>query len=66
MEQSRYAIAQQLLDVPRREISEIAAMLEYADASAFGRTFKRWSGGVPPSTWRVRRKAAPPGSIDRR
>jgi AraC-like DNA-binding protein len=66
VEQGRYAIAQQLLEVPAREISEIAAMLEYADSSAFGRAFKRWSGGVPPSAWRARRNATRPGSIDRR
>jgi AraC-like DNA-binding protein len=58
VEQSRYAIAQQLLEDSARDISEIAAVLDYADASAFGRAFKRWSGGATPSAWRAKRSAA--------
>lgn len=58
VEQSRYAVAQQLLGDTTRDIGEIAATLDYADASAFGRAFRRWSGGTTPSAWRAKRSAA--------
>jgi AraC-like DNA-binding protein len=35
------------------EVSEIAAALDYADASAFTRAFRRWSG-TTPAAWRAR------------
>jgi AraC-like DNA-binding protein len=57
VDQGRYAIAQQMLEDSARDVGEIAAALDYADASAFGRAFRRWSGGTAPSAWRAQRKA---------
>jgi AraC-like DNA-binding protein len=36
------------------EVVRIAAMLDYADASAFTRAFRRWSG-TTPAHWRSTR-----------
>ena len=36
------------------EVRQIAAALDYADASAFTRAFRRWSG-TTPARWRARR-----------
>jgi AraC-like DNA-binding protein len=36
-------------------VVEIAAVLDYADAAAFTRAFRRWSG-TTPSAWRVERR----------
>jgi AraC-like DNA-binding protein len=47
----RYEIARQLLDDSRMPVSQIALTLHYADASAFTRAFKRWSG-TTPAQWR--------------
>ena len=51
-DQARYEIAQQLLETSELEIIQIAETLDYADASAFTRAFRRWSG-ITPSTWRA-------------
>jgi len=50
-DEARYGIAQQLLENSELEITQIAAALGYADASAFCRAFRRWSG-ITPNTWR--------------
>ena len=57
VDEGRYAIAQQMLEDSARDVSEIAALLNYADASAFTRAFRRWSG-TTPAAWRAKRKAA--------
>ena len=49
----RYEIARQLLDNTHLDMSQIAATLDYADASAFTRAFRRWSG-TTPTAWRSR------------
>jgi AraC-like DNA-binding protein len=36
------------------DVSQIAEMLDYAEASAFTRAFKRWSG-TTPARWRSER-----------
>jgi len=38
------------------KVSQIAAMLDYADASAFTRAFRRWSD-TTPARWRATRDA---------
>lgn len=54
----RYAIARQYLAESSMPISRIAAVLTYADVSAFSRAFKRWSG-MTPAEWRSRNAASP-------
>lgn len=52
IEEARYDVARQLLRDTSLPITDVAASLEYADAAAFTRAFKRWSG-VSPGTWRA-------------
>jgi AraC-like DNA-binding protein len=40
------------------EVGQIAAALDYADASAFTRAFRRWSG-TTPGQWRAGRLNRP-------
>jgi AraC-like DNA-binding protein len=51
--ETRYEIARQLLTDTGMAITEIAGVLEYADASAFTRAFRRWTN-VSPAAWRAR------------
>ena len=37
--------------------AEISEALDYADASAFTRAFRRWTNS-PPAAWRSRQKSA--------
>lgn len=64
-DQCRYEIARQMLGDSGVALSQIAAALDYADASAFTRAFRRWSG-TTPARWRTqqilrasRRRASP-------
>ena len=52
MDEGRFEIARQMLENTDADIQRIAVMLEYADASAFARAFRRWSG-TTPSRWRA-------------
>jgi AraC-like DNA-binding protein len=47
----RFEIARQSLENSSLEVTQIAAMLHYADPSAFTRAFRRWSG-TTPALWR--------------
>ena len=49
--ETRYAVAQQLLRDTQIPISQVVAALGYSEASAFTRAFRRWSG-VTPTAWR--------------
>mgnify|MGYP001821968756 CR=1 FL=1 len=51
LEHVRYDVACRLLAKSDMPLSAIAARLDYLDASAFIRAFKRWSGH-PPALWR--------------
>jgi AraC-like DNA-binding protein len=53
----RFQIATQMLEDSAQEIGQIAAMLDYANASAFTRAFRRWSG-TTPADWRASRNGA--------
>jgi len=53
VEETRFEIARQLLSDTDMSAMQIAAVLNYADASAFTRAFKRWSGATPLG-WRAR------------
>jgi AraC-like DNA-binding protein len=57
MDDGRYEIARQMLADSAMEVRHIAATLNYADASAFTRAFRRWSG-TTPGQWRATRKRA--------
>lgn len=53
VDEVRYEIVRQLLENTRLSMCQIAATLNYADASAFTRAFRRWSG-TTPTAWRSR------------
>jgi len=52
VQETRFNIAREFLGVTGLSIVEIASALDYADASAFTRAFKRWSG-TTPAAWRA-------------
>ncbi len=47
VEETRFEIARQLVEHTKMPLLEISATLGYADASAFTRAFRRWSGTTP-------------------
>lgn len=49
----RFELARRLMENTALPLSDIAATLHYADASAFTRAFRGWSG-MTPSQWRDR------------
>jgi AraC-like DNA-binding protein len=59
VDEGRFEIARQMLEHTAMDVSEIAGLLVYADASAFTRAFRRWSG-TTPAQWRAERRAATP------
>jgi AraC-like DNA-binding protein len=69
VDEGRFAIARKLLECTELDVGEIAGALGYADASAFTRAFRRWSG-TTPAAWRTHRTEGhgkpaavrPPGS----
>jgi AraC-like DNA-binding protein len=54
VDEGRFEIARQMLEDSAMPVSQIAALLDYADASAFTRAFRRWSG-TTPARWRLAR-----------
>lgn len=56
-DEGRFEIARQMLRDSAMDVSQIAALLDYADASAFTRAFRRWSG-TTPALWRATRGRA--------
>jgi len=58
VDESRFEIARQMLESSSLGVSRIADMLGYADASAFTRAFRRWSG-TTPARWRADRGPLP-------
>jgi len=64
-EEARYTIARQLLTGTRMPANQIADRLGYANASAFTRAFRQWSGKAP-AEWRAlkaRRSGRVSGSV---
>jgi AraC-like DNA-binding protein len=53
MEEVRYEIARELLLDTDMNIADIAESLDYADASAFTRAFRRWTD-ASPAAWRAK------------
>ena len=58
VDEVRFEIARQMLEQSTMDVGEVAAALDYADASAFTRAFRRWSG-TTPAQWRAKRAGAP-------
>ena len=59
VDEVRFEIARQLLEDSAMNVSEIAELLDYADASAFTRAFRRWSH-TTPAQWRAQRQTGNP------
>ena len=57
LDEGRFEIARQMLLDTRMDAKQIAEILDYADASAFTRAFRRWTG-MTPNRWRQSREAA--------
>jgi AraC-like DNA-binding protein len=53
----RYEVACQLLGHTDMVVRDVAETLDYADAAAFTRAFRRWSG-TTPARWRAASPAA--------
>jgi AraC-like DNA-binding protein len=53
VDEVRFEVARQLLADTDMSTNEIADALDYADASAFTRAFRRWTA-TPPAAWRKR------------
>jgi AraC-like DNA-binding protein len=66
LDETRFAVARELLAGSRVSLDDVAATLGYSGVSAFMRTFRRWSG-TTPGRWRReaarRPDAAGPGVI---
>ena len=52
VDECRFGVACQMLESSAMHNAQIADLLGYSDARAFGRAFKRWSG-TTPSSWRA-------------
>jgi len=57
VDETRFEIARQMLESSASEVSAIAELLDYANASAFTRAFRRWSG-TTPAQWRATHRGA--------
>jgi AraC-like DNA-binding protein len=57
VEEERFEIARQTLLSSDLQVGDVAALLGYADASAFTRAFRRWSGAAP-AEWRAKALSA--------
>jgi len=58
LDRVRFDLARQLLEHSMATMAEIAVALDYANASAFTRAFRRWSG-TSPRAWRARHRPVP-------
>lgn len=54
-DETRLEIARRMLEDSTTPISQIAEALDYADASAFTRAFRRWTE-TTPAAWRAARE----------
>ena len=64
VDEDRFEQSRQLLENSTVAVNEIAASLDYADASAFIRAFRRWTG-TTPGDWRDTRAQARRRSVNR-
>ena len=58
LDHARRELALRHLATPEGSAAEVAFLLGFADASAFTRAFRRWTGSTP-GAWRARERAAP-------
>jgi len=58
VDEGRFEISRRMLEYSDLDVKQIAAALDYADASAFTRAFKRWSGTTPVA-WRTTYRPTP-------
>lgn len=64
LEALRHEMALRYLASPL-SLTEISALLAYADASAFGRAFRRWTGSTPAAVRQERlARCTPPAGVD--
>jgi AraC-like DNA-binding protein len=56
-DEARFEIARHMLANTTMSIGQIATMLDYTEASAFTRAFRRWSG-TTPAAWRTQQRLA--------
>lgn len=59
VDEARFETARQMLEQSTMDVRQIALLLGYADASAFTRAFRRWSGATPAS-WRAKPRLPDP------
>ncbi|MBI5506692.1 MAG: AraC family transcriptional regulator [Deltaproteobacteria bacterium] len=52
----RRAVAEEMLARTEKSVSEIAALLDFADAASFGKAFRRWTG-ANPRDFRARKRS---------
>ena len=55
VDECSFGMVRQMLESPDMEVTQIAAAVGYADASALTRAFKRWTG-TTPARWRKNSK----------
>ena len=56
-DEARFEIAKHMLANTTMDVGQIATALDYAEASAFTRAFRRWSG-TTPAAWRAQQRPA--------
>jgi AraC-like DNA-binding protein len=56
-DEGRFEIAKHMLANTTMDVGQIATALDYAEASAFTRAFRRWSG-TTPAAWRTQQRPA--------
>jgi AraC-like DNA-binding protein len=56
-DEGRFEIAKHMLAKTTMDVGQIATALDYAEASAFTRAFRRWSG-TTPAAWRAKQRPA--------
>ena len=56
LDEIRFEMARQMLIDSDLKVSEVALILQYADARAFIQAFRRWSAGMTPAHWRAKEK----------
>lgn len=63
LDHARRELALRHLATPEGSAAEVAFLLGFADASAFTRSFRRWTGSTP-GVWRAQQRAAVPVTDD--